>query len=327
MRETQARLRPSSRVTETAGEEQAERHTALEEARRLGPVYGTLNQLAPIARLLAFVALCRGDRAALSVVLPMAASVAASLARAPLLKIAGSICLPVEVGEGSSTFHQTRLTVGTLLRCMVHVVLMALCLLATDPAACGLGALGPDTPFQLACGLAMAAGMCALWTIVPSALGVESRADGGKGLRMEAREPHDLSTATEDELLREMRPALLYLHQAARYVSLALETVADALLFFVFLVSRVEGDAPHAGRLYGGSSPPWLGLCLASLCYGSQHLRWRGEWILCAAFGAAQGAACFASGGSLVTTLCAGVTFALYRYAKRTQDVRKLRAQ
>ena len=27
---------------------------------------------------------------------------------------------------------------------MVHVVLMALCLLATDPAACGLGALGSD---------------------------------------------------------------------------------------------------------------------------------------------------------------------------------------
>ena len=67
---------------------------------------------------------------------------------------------------------------------------------------------------------------------------------------------------------------------------------------------------------------------LAALCYGSQHLRFRWEWLLCTANGLAL---CYLSvhyEGSMLATLTAAVCFAVFRHWMRTGlDARRAHKQ
>ena len=81
------RLLPGSEAEETAAT--APRRRGLDEISRLGPLYGTLNQLAPLARLAALLAWAFGREVAL--LSPVMASVAAGVAQGPLKKAAAAL--------------------------------------------------------------------------------------------------------------------------------------------------------------------------------------------------------------------------------------------
>ena len=97
------------------------------------------------------------------------------------------------------------------------------------------------------------------------------------------------------------------------------------LLIWVYLPSRLDGlPTPSAARL----SPPAPALLASALLYGSQMLRFRGEWLLCAAYGLALGNLAHMLQGDLLPTLTAACLFAVYRHARRTGlDVRRFHAQ
>ena len=97
------------------------------------------------------------------------------------------------------------------------------------------------------------------------------------------------------------------------------------LLIWVYLPSRLDGlPTPSAARL----SPPAPALLASALLYGSQMLRFRGEWLLCAAYGLALGSLAHMLQGDLLPTLTAACLFAVYRHARRTGlDVRRFHAQ
>jgi hypothetical protein len=197
---------------------------------------------------------------------------------------------------------------------------------ALDLKACGLEALSagagiPPTAInaQVGAGLCAAVIMGLCWSLLHSISPREKLAmdvasvDG----------THDLSAANEDELLRGMRPGLRAVSFGARCVTVALETLVDALLIFVFLPSAFEGaDAPTAGRGSAAAS------AAAALVYGSQHLRFRGEWLLCALFGLSlEVLTTHGFDGSLLASLLAMVVFAVFRHARRTGlDVRRFHA-
>ena len=97
------------------------------------------------------------------------------------------------------------------------------------------------------------------------------------------------------------------------------------MLLFVFLPSIIEGvPTPSAAR----RSPPHAALLVVALVYGSQHLRFRGEWLLTATYGLALGMLTHALGGSLLPALTAAILFAVLRHASRTGlDVRRFHSQ
>ena len=146
---------------------------------------------------------------------------------------------------------------------------------------------------------------------------------------------HDLSGASEDELLRGMRPQLYAIFLVSRCVTICFDVVADSLLFYIFLPCAVQGVTPPSSAVIGWQLPlnsltpllPPLPVAAAALSYGSQHLRWRGEWLLAAVFGAAQLGLCHAFGGRLIGPLGAAMPFAIFRYLRRSQDVRRFHAQ
>ena len=138
-----------------------------------------------------------------------------------------------------------------------------------------------------------------------------------------ATSTHDLSTATEDELLRGMRPRLHAAHLAARCVCVSLDAFSDSILFFVFLSSAVYGLEMPSSKIYADADFPLLSAVICAVCYGSQHLRWRGEWLLMTAYGMTLQFLCHQFGGRLVTPLCGAMAFATFRYLRRSQDVRR----
>ena len=66
---------------------------------------------------------------------------------------------------------------------------------------------------------------------------------------------------------------------------------------------------------------------MAALLYGSQHLRFRGEWLLCSAYGLILGVMTHILDGQLLPAMVGAAGFAVFRHARRTGlDVRKFRA-
>jgi 4-amino-4-deoxy-L-arabinose transferase-like glycosyltransferase len=103
---------------------------------------------------------------------------------------------------------------------------------------------------------------------------------------------------------------------------------AQVLLVFVFLPSLLtHADLPHTPLPSTPYAP--AALLFSALVYGSQHLRFRGEWLLCAAFGLGLGAMTqYTFGGGLLPALAAACLFAALRHAWRTGlDVRRFHNQ
>ena len=77
---------------------------------------------------------------------------------------------------------------------------------------------------------------------------------------------------------------------ALRCLRLALDTLADVTLFYVFVVGTLSGADAIADVYSATATPPpqhALAVAVAALCYGSQHLRFNGEWLLGLGLGAA----------------------------------------
>jgi len=323
------------------------RRAALHEFQTLGVLYASLNYLAPLIRLWAIGTFLFGSNSAYKQVLglPMAA-IFMGVSRAPLFKLSGILAAATttaateDEAAGSSRFHQVRLVWSQGLRCVLMAVLYVATLLVFDPLPfCGRSgfdtgdgepaadaaadaASHPSFPMLVGVGSAAAVAWIVIWSAVHAyapreqlAMGPSPAADG----------THDLSSASEDELLKAMPFGLRSASLGLRAASVALEAVADVLLILLFLPSRLEGAAaPTAKRL--GMPPP--ALLAAAVAYGSQHLRFRGEWLLCSAYGLALGGICHALDGELLPALVGATVFAVVRHVRRTgSDVRRFHAQ
>ena len=312
-------------ATPNGPEPQPTPRTPLDEARDLGLLYGTLNQVAALVRLYAFATLISGSaKTAGGVLCPTLAALAASLARSPLHRLAGAWERRTESDEESSAFHQARLVKSQSLRAILQLGLTGLAVAYLDRDACGLSVSADAVGTEIIAAILAAATMASVWIATPRVLSIEP---GGARLTM-ASGTHDLSSATEDELLRGMRPRWHAAYLAARCTCVALDMFSDGILFFIFLPCAVEGhEPPSSSVLYAGTDFPVVGVAASALCYGSQHLRWRGEWLLAAAFGLLLQFLCRHFGGDLLAPICAAMLFAAFRYHRRSQDVRRFHAQ
>ena len=112
---------------------------------------------------------------------------------------------------------------------------------------------------------------------------------------------------------------------ALRCLRLALDTLADVTLFYVFVVGTLSGADAIADVYSATATPPpqhALAVAVAALCYGSQHLRFNGERLLGLGLGAAL-AGLARQAGDLRATFVAAALFAILRYLNRTHDVRR----
>lgn len=309
-------------------EAQPSRRPAVSEVARLGWFYGPLNQLAPLVRLLAIVTFVRGGRWLLW---PAMASIAASLALRPLTKLADRLVAPQpstaaetapltdeEGGGVSAATVRTRLLLAHVLQLGLFVAL--LCVGGVDRVSSGLDPDRPDPTQAATHGAAVAALAAAMWFAAQRLLGAQRRDD----LTM-ADSTKDISSSTEDELVLLMPPAQRVAFVAVRCARLALDTLADMVLFFVFLPDMLSDEPALA--FYGAALPvepqSALAALLAALCYASQHLRFQGEWLL----GLGMGMALVVLGrysGDLRASFVAATLFAVLRYLNRTRDVRSL---
>ena len=97
---------------------------------------------------------------------------------------------------------------------------------------------------------------------------------------------------------------------------------------------RVTAAAPAAAAAPPPEERPKLdrasveALLASALVYGSEHLRFRGEWALCGLYGLGLGALTHALGGELLPAAVAATLFAVVRHAMRTGlDVRRVHKQ
>ena len=331
---------------------EVKRRQAMQEFETLGVLYALLNYLAPLVRFTALLAFFFGSvnefRELLGVVM---AAIGIGMSRPLLLKLGGQLTsdggdgAATDEHEASSHFHQVRLVWSQGLRVALFVVLYLLALLVFDPRPfLGLhghaAALGQPTPGAAADGSAVAAlasaddeheyshaqlvglglALSGAWSVVWSLV---HRVAPREKLTMAAG-THDLSAAGEDDLLRAMPPRLRALSLTFRMAAIGFDALADVLLVFVFLPSRLEGlHVPSSVR----PSPP-LSLVLCALTYGSQHLRFRGEWLLCSMYGAALGGVTHMLGGQLLPALVGATSFAVLRHARRMGlDARQVHAE
>ena len=308
----------------------AERRKAVKELSRLGWVYGPLNQLAPLVRLVA-IGTYVSRRAEHPQLLTVVASIASSLALRPLSllakrivpeKLASAEDVPLspgdeEGGSESTATLRTRLLAAHAMQLAGYGALLGVG--GVDLAGCGLDPEKPGHGQAALVGGATAAVAFALWLAAQRLLGAQRRDD----LTM-ADSTKDMSSSTEDELVLLMPPPHRTAFLAVRCARLALDTLADLTLFFVFLVECVS-EAP-ATALYAATDAARpqaaLAVALAALCYGSQHLRFKGEWLLGLGLGGALAAVARAS-GDLRASYVAAALFAVLRYLNRTHDVRR----
>lgn len=298
------------------------RRTALNEAERLGGLYSMLNYASPLVRLHALCILLFSHSSTYwRLLVPIVATFLAANARVPLFIIAGRLTQqpgaagltdPGSAGGDDSAFHQRRLVVSQWLRVTAIVAAagatMPWSLLGDEVllAACGLG--GPVTGREALLGACCAALAFAIWSVLHSLsereqLAIKPAADG----------THDLSAATEDDLFRQMRTSMRVASLGARSLLIAVETAGDMLLFFVHVPSAVEQAEPPSTA---ACSAP-LAAAAAAFFYGSQHLRFRGEWLLCALFGLGLAALVHVLEGRLWAILVAAVLFAVARHVRR----------
>ena len=200
------------------------RRAALDEAQRLGGLYATLNYMAPLLRLFALGSFFFGHTPAYQRVLsPAVAAIVVGIGRVPLYhlskRLGRLISTPAEEGsEDSSAYHQTSLVINQVLRVALLATVMAASLAWFDPALCGL-TVPADGGHEALLGAAACGGMFVIWTVVHDRSPREALAI--------ADSTADLSAASEDEMLRTMRPALRLASLTVRCLSVALETAAE----------------------------------------------------------------------------------------------------
>ena len=284
------------------------RRAALEDAQKLGaeagPVYLVLNFLAPLVRLYALGTICFGTEGYRRLLGPVAAAVLVGMTRSLLFKLSGAAAHAFTLGScsledadlaqpagSSSLFHQVRLVLSQALRASLLGASMLACrALWFDPAPCGLA--DPLGQQDALLAVLMASAMFGSWSFV------HARSTREK-LAFDAGGTHDLSAASEDELLRLMRPPLRLASISLRCAAIAIESGADVIMIFVFLPSCLEGAlSPSSVRGSPVAAP--LSALVPALVYGSQHLRFRGE-------------------SALGSALAAGPTLALTPTPARTQ--------
>lgn len=310
--------------TEATDRGDEDRHEALTAIAKAGPLYGILNCIGPLARLWGLCAFCFGQAALRPVLPPLIGLVLATCVRVPLLRAIVPPTQPPADTSADALESSAEAQARTIKRqALTFVLLLAGASLGTlsssfDPAACGLRRELVSAA-AVGAGLATATAMGVAWSLVAAAIPPEPL------VALQGSGTGDVSTATEDELLRQMRPARRAASLGCRCAAIAVECYVDTLLLFVFLPAAVDGAAPGVAP----APPPSLfASALVALAYGSQHLRFRGEWLLCAGFGAVllRGSAVF--GGSLVPCLTATLAFATYRHLRRTHDeVRRFHGQ
>ena len=250
---------------------------------------------------------------------PIMAAIAVGVARPAIFKLAGALVQAPALGTVGESIQarQKQLVLTQALRCALLMMAFAAALPFTDLRACGL-ALGDGAGVagEIGVGVVAAVVMGLGWSVLHSFTPRENlvMADGA----------HDLSSATEDELLLGMRPALRIASLTARCIAVAFETFADAVLIYVFLPSAIEGVVPPTARRQSA-----VAVVAAALTYGSQHLRFRNEWLLCAGFGVAlQALTSLALGGRLLSTVVTMELFAIGRHLRRIgEDARKFNAK
>ena len=323
---------------------------AIDELQRVGPLYAALNIAAPLVRLAALGTFVFGNSSAYRELLcAVIAAIFVGVVR-PLLFRAGGVIASQQVPkEGgilengdpltSSLFHQLRLVWSQALRCVLLATLLGAWAFATSLNALRVGyrehpgdpPLSVDEKIhmrnladlfpggaskQVGVGVAAFGLMAVVWSLVHSVSPREQLA---------SEAPNDLSAANEDELLRGMRSSLRLCSLSARCASVALETSADVLLLYVFLPSLVEGaeiPTPAALRANPLTAIP------TALAYGSQHLRFRLEWLLCVCFGLGHAYLLVHFDGSLLAPLVAALCFAVFRHWRRTGlDARRAHKQ
>lgn len=306
-----------------ADDSSAERRPALSGAAALGPLYAVLNYAGPLVRLTALLVFCFGhsDRSAelTSVLWPLIGLVATTLLRVPLTRLL--LPKPAEKYGAdaleSSSSAQSRAVAQQALKFALLAAGAGAGSFNLDAAACGLRLGAESFLRELGTGLVTASLMCAVWSFVAAAIPPEP-------LVVQAGGTQDVSSATEDELLRQMPAARRSVSLALRCAAVAVEAYVDCIVLFVFLPALVDHSAPGAAP----DGPSVAASILAAVAYGSQHLRFRGEWMLCAAFGAVLVRAAGHFGGSLAPSLAAAVGFAMYRHLRRThENVRRFHGQ
>lgn len=314
-----------------------ERRAAVQEVARLGWLYGTLNQLVPLARLAALISFARSPSRLLW---PVVCFVATSLSLPACSRLARQfvpIKQPEEAGnallteaaeaaaEGecvSSSVMRSRLLVTNLLQLTGHALMLSVG--GLDLPASALDPQLPDHGQAAVKGGAAALVVFALWLAAQRVFGAQRRTD----LKMAGSPIKDgMSSSTEDELVLLMALPQRLAFVATRCAQMLLETLADLTLLFVFLVNAMSDEPALA--LYGPlPQQPYeprtaLVVALAALCYGSQHLRFKGEWLL----GLGMGAVLAALGrynGDLRASYVAAALFAILRYLNRTRDIRSV---
>lgn len=319
--------------TDDAGESRHERRTReqLDDLARLGPIYGVMNQLAPLTRLYAICCLLFGSSEAFKSVLPLIITTAAiNVARPLFFRLGGMLADTTTAAaasadgaeaEASLRGRQLQLVFSQAIKAVLLMASSTVALSYTNLDACGLaydggGDVSPLVEFG-AIGVGGAAMMGLVWGTLQSYSPRENlaMADAAAGL----------SSATEDELLLGMKPLWRATSLVARCICVGLETAADVILIFAFLPAVVEGvETPT-----GGARQSLLAAAAASLTYGSQHLRFRNEWLVCMAFGAVlQGVTTALVGRRLLGLLVAVELFAIGRHLRRVGlDDRKFSAQ
>ena len=310
------------------------RRAAVHEVARLGWLYGTLNQLVPLVRLAALIAFVRSPSRLLW---PVVCFVASSLSLRACSQLARRLVPAQEAGsalltaaaeaaeEGervSSSVMRSRLLVTNLVQLIGHALLLGVGGLDLPASALDPGL--PDHGRAAAQGGGAALAVFALWLAAQRVFGAQRRTD----LKMAGSPVKDgMPSSTEDELVLLMPLPQRLAFVATRCAQVLLETLADLTLLFVFLVNAMSDEPALA--LYGPlPQQPYeprtaLVVALAALCYGSQHLRFKGEWLL----GLGMGAVLVALGrynGDLRASYVAAALFAILRYLNRTRDIRSV---
>ena len=309
---------------EPTAEPQRRPRAALDELNNLGVLYGLLNYIAPLVRLAAIGTFVFGHSDAYRQLLGLViAAIVLGAARPALFILGGKIAVATsaDAADGeSSKYHQLRLVWSQGVRVALFVVLYIAVGVVCDPLPFGIsGSSGNPTELVF-----LGLGVCAFWSVL---WGVVHHYAPREKLAM-ADGTHDLTSASEDEILAGMPPHLARLSLAFRMASILFETLADVLLLYVFLPSALEGIDPPSARREGETALANHLVSVASaLVYGSQHLRFRGEWLLCSAYGLILGVMTHILDGQLLPAMVGAAGFAVFRHARRTGlDVRKFRA-
>ena len=213
-------LEPSEREDAPAPAPTKGRRKAIDEVEDLGILYAALNYAAPLLRAHAICVFAFGNSAPYRQLLGLCmVSVGVGAARPAIFKVGGHIAAISEQDDASSRFHQLRLVASQGLRCALLLLLFGAGVQVFDPRPFGLAVLDGGTAasgYSVGEQLSLGAGLCVVWSVVWTLV---QRSAPREQLAM-ADGTHDLSSATEDELLRAMPLALRVTSLAFRMVTI-----------------------------------------------------------------------------------------------------------